>query len=101
MMRAYSPFFQTLHDETAPAGTLGRGTHYSVLRAVVFHDAKSRPLKTAAYADFAIVWDEDHDTRVIEPVEILYRSGLLPAFPIIGERKGTLNAIVSDEVETE
>lgn len=30
---SYCPFFQTLHDETRPVGNLGRGTHYSVLRA--------------------------------------------------------------------
>ena len=40
-MTQYSQFFQTLHDELTPTGTLGRGTHYSILRAVVFHDAEA------------------------------------------------------------
>jgi hypothetical protein len=89
-MRAYSPFFQTLYDETAPVGSLGRGTHYSVLRATVFHDALAEPLKEARFLDFAVVWDEDHDERVLLPIERLYRSGDLSSFIIYGERKGTL-----------
>jgi hypothetical protein len=79
-MPKYSEFFQTLYDEQGPTIGLGRGTHYSVLRAVVFHDETGEPLPDARFTDFAIIWDEDHDTRVIDPIEDIYCRGLLPSF---------------------
>jgi hypothetical protein len=95
-MQKYSDFFQTLHDETRPTGYLGQGTHCSVLRATVFHDETARPLRRARFADFAVIWDADHDMRVIEPIEEIYRRGLLSSFIIFGERKGSFTAIPSD-----
>lgn len=94
-MRTYSPFFHTLHDETAPVGSLGRGTHYSVFRATVFHDEFAEPLETAKFLDFAVIWDEDHDERVLLPIERLYRSGGLSSFIMFGERKGMFFCHVS------
>lgn len=96
-MNKYSEFFKTLHDEIDPTGYLGRGSHYSVLRAVVWHDSLQRPLRKAAYLDLAIIWDEDHDLRVIEAVELLYFSGLLTSAVFVGERKGSFTLIVSDQ----
>ncbi|MEA5467558.1 hypothetical protein [Spirulina sp. 06S082] len=96
-MNKYSDFFKTLHDEVQPTGYLGRGSHYSVLRAVVWHDCLQRPLNTAAYLDFAVIWDEDHDTRVIEVIELLYFARLLTPAIIVGERKGAFSLIVSEE----
>jgi hypothetical protein len=97
-MQKYSDFFKTLHDETSPTGHLGRGTHYSVLRAVVFHDARGKPLPEGQFADFAVIWDEDHDPRVIEPIEKIYRRGLLSSFPMFGEHKGVFTAILSNQI---
>jgi Bacterial RNA polymerase, alpha chain C terminal domain len=96
-MRTYSDFFKTLHDETSPTGYLGRGTHYSVLRAVVFHDPMGIALSEGQFADFAVIWDEDHDARVMEPIEEIYRRGLLSSFLMFGEHKGTFTAIVLDK----
>ena len=53
-MRQYSPFFQTLYDELAPVGQLGHGTHYSVLRCVVWQDETRMPIPIASALDFAI-----------------------------------------------
>ena len=97
-MGKYSDFFKTLHDEQSPTGYLGRGTHYSVLRAVVFHDATGKPVAKAQFADFAVIWDEDHDDRVIEPIEKLHRCGLLPCFLMFGERKGTFTAVLANDI---
>src|SRR5712691_5373222 len=94
-MQTYSPFFKTLHDETSSTGYLGRGTHYSILRAVVFHDPMGRPLSEGQFADFAVIWDEDHDVRVFEPIEEIYRRGLLSSFIMFGERKGCFTAVLS------
>jgi hypothetical protein len=99
-MHIYSPFFQTLHDERRPTGSLGRGTHYSVLRAVVFHDENGRPLPEGRFCDFAVIWDEDHDERAIEVLEKIYFSGLLSSFLIFGERKAFFTGIVPSGVLT-
>jgi hypothetical protein len=98
VMQTYSDFFKTLHDETSPTGYLGRGTHYSVLRAVVFHDPMGEPLPEGQYADFAVIWDEDHDTRVMEPIEEIYRRGLLSSFVMFGEHKGVFTAILLNKI---
>jgi hypothetical protein len=95
---SYSPFFQVLHDEKAPVGYMGRGTHYSVLRAVVWQDEDLKPLKVARLLDFAVIWDEDHDERVINVIEDLYFKGLLPPARFIGERKGSLSVLVPKDL---
>jgi hypothetical protein len=91
---SYSPIFQTLHDETRPVGQLGRGTHYSVLRVPIWQDEWLNPLPQGALLDFAVIWDEDHDERVIEAIEALYFGGLLAPVRIIGERKGSLCVLI-------
>jgi hypothetical protein len=50
------------------------------------------------FHDFAVIWDEDHDTRVIAVIENLYVRGLLPLVLAIGERKGNVTALVSPPV---
>lgn len=42
-----------------------------------------------------MIWDEDHDTRVIEVIEEIYMAGLLSPVQFIGERKDTLTVIVA------
>lgn len=91
----YSTLFSCLHDETGPVGSLGRGTHYSVLRSVEWLDVVRKPLATPQIHDFAVIWDEDHDTRVIPAIERIYMAGLLSPVQFIGERKGFLSVIVA------
>lgn len=93
-MKTYSPYFQTLHDETHPIGQLGRGTHYSVLRATVWHNERRKSLDKAHNLDFAVIWDEDHDERVIRAAEDLYVRGWLPSAIFIGERKAGLSFLM-------
>lgn len=89
-MKRYSHMFSTLHDEDKPVAPLGRGTHYSVLRAVIWDpDPKAPPY----YHDFAVLWDEDHDDRVIWTVEQLYIRRMLSPILMIGERKGSITAL--------
>ena len=95
-MQKYSEFFQTLHDETSPTGQFGRGTHYSVFRTLVWRDDVGSSLDEARYHDFSVIWDEDHDARVFEAIEILHRKGLLAAAVFVGERKGVFTLLVSD-----
>lgn len=103
-MQTYSPFFQTLYDQEAAVGTLGRGTHYSVLRATVFHDEQGKVISPNIYHnaiskfhDFAIIWDEDHDTRIVDIIEKIYQEGLLACFSFFGERKASFTALYTFE----
>jgi hypothetical protein len=92
---AYSTLFSCLHDEPEPVGQLGRGTHYSVFRSVEWLDVIRAPLALPQVHDFAVIWDEDHDTRVIEVIEAIHMAGLLSPIQFIGERKGSLTVIVA------
>ena len=98
MSQQYPPFFQILHDEAAPVGHLGRGTHYSVFRCVNWVDEFNVHMLVASYQTFAVVWDEDHDTRVMEAVLKLYTAGLLGSALIVGERKGSFSYLMRDDV---
>src|SRR5256885_14169437 len=91
---SYSSFFQTLYDETRPVGNFGRGTHYSVLRVPIWQDELLNPLPQAVLLDFAVLWDEDHDKRVVQAIEEIYFAGLMGPVLFIGERKGSLNVLI-------
>lgn len=91
----YSSLFACLYDEPAPVGHLGRGAHYSVFRSVEWLDVVCAPLLLPQVHDFTVVWDEDHDTRVIDVIEDIFMAGLLSPIQFIGERKGTLTVIVA------
>jgi hypothetical protein len=92
-MRQYSEFFQTIYDEHEPSAGVGRGTHYSVLRA---RDTKFQ--EKEVFFDFLILWDEDHDTRVIEVLENLYNQQRLRDYIIFAERKGCFYAVLPPHV---
>ena len=94
---SYYPFLQTLYDETRPVGNLGRGTHYSVLRAPVWHDELLNRLDRCAFLDFAVIWDENHDGLVIDAIRMFYVAGLLSPIRYIGERRGTLSVILAPD----
>jgi hypothetical protein len=92
--RQYSTLFTCLHDEPSPVGTIGRGAHYSVFRAVERRDALRRLTASPLVHDFAVIWDEDHDERIIDAVERIYMADLLFPAQFIGERKGSLTVLV-------
>lgn len=94
-MRQYSHFFSVLYDEPGPVGNLGRCTHHSVIR---IFSRRPGGRFTGIFNDVAIIWDEDHDTRVITAIEIMIINGLVHGYDIlfIGERKGMLSIIVRE-----
>ncbi len=89
----YSTLFTTIYDQPEPVGQIGRGTHYSVLRSVEWFDFMWNPLKTPQIHDFAVIWDEDHDKRIIKRIEKMYMDNLLAPVQFIGERKGCFTVI--------
>jgi hypothetical protein len=92
--RQYSTIFSCIHDEAGPLGSLGRGAHYSVFRCVEWVDVLLRPLSRQKIHDFAVIWDEDHDDRVMEAIEQIYLAGLLAPVLFIGEKKGNLTVVL-------
>lgn len=89
----YSSLFSTVYDQPGPTGYLGRGAHYSILRCAEWFDVELKRQATAHVHDFCVVWDEDHDRRVIDVVEAIYASGLLAPIQFIGERKGMVSIL--------
>ena len=85
-MKSYSHVFSTLPDEQEPVGLLGRGTHYSILRALIWgHEPR--------FHDFAVIWDDDHDERIVWCAEQLLLNRLLGEALVVGERKGNLTIL--------
>ena len=58
-------------------------------------DFERRQLAHPQIHDFAVIWDEDHDERVIDVIERIYMAGLLSPVQFIGERKGGLSIILA------
>lgn len=92
---SYSTLFSCLHDEREPVGYVGRGTHYSVFRSVEWLDVERRQLAKPQTHDFAVIWDEDHDERIIDVIERIYMAGLFSPVQFIGERKGGLSIVLA------
>ncbi|KGB55946.1 hypothetical protein FG91_00830 [Sphingopyxis sp. LC81] len=90
----YSQFFACLHDQAGPVGHIGRGTHHSVFRSIQWRDIDGDFRDSGRIHDFAVIWDEDHDTRVVEIAEQLHMAGLLWPVVFIGERKGMLTLLL-------
>lgn len=95
---AYSSLLSTIHDEKHPIGNIARGSHYSVFICAQWLNEHLEPdYKYHANTQrFSVIWDEDHDERIIPVIEHAYMSGLLAPVKFIGERKGILTIIVSD-----
>lgn len=99
-MHSYSPLFQTIYDEQQQSSKLGRGTHYSILRAITWKDENLNTLPRAKYLDFAVIWDEDHDDRVISVLEKMYIEGYLSIGTLFGERKAVFSFVLHDDFKT-
>lgn len=89
----YSPFLHCIYDEPDPTGHIGRGTHYSVVQALSWRSEKGELRQQASVQNVAIIWDEDHDERIIPCVEALLMAGLLHSISMIGERKGGVTIV--------
>lgn len=87
-LKQYSPFFDTIADESSSNTILGigRGHHFSVLQ-----------VKNTRHR-FIVVWDEDHDERVISVIEGFLLDQTSVKFKDViafGERKGNLSIITT------
>lgn len=89
----YSTLFHCIYDEQS--SKTRRFPHYSVFRAVDSRDVCQKPTDTPHIHDFAVIWDEDHDTRIIQVIEEMLMAGLLPGVQFIGEHKGLMSVILA------
>ncbi|MCS6038242.1 hypothetical protein LNQ52_33090 [Klebsiella pneumoniae subsp. pneumoniae] len=55
--------------------------------------------KSPKVQKFAIIWDEDHDTRIVDVLEIALMRNLLGPVVFAGERKGSLNIVLSPDFD--
>ncbi len=97
----YSPFFNTLYNEKTFVGQrgeghLGRGQHYSILSTVQWLDVHGNPLPGPNKQKFSVIWDEDHDIRVIKVLEAAYIENILSPVLYIEEKKGCVHVITKD-----
>lgn len=90
----YSHLLSCLHDQPGPVGRLGRGVHHSVFRSTQWRAIDGDVLSAPRVHDFAVIWDEDHDVRVIGVAERLHLAGLLWPVCFIGERKGSVTLLL-------
>ena len=95
--RHYSHLLSCLHDQPAPIGAIGRGAHHSILRSVQWRALDGGACKGGRIHDLAVIWDEDHDERIIGVVERLHLAGLLWPVVFIGERKGNVTILLAHD----
>jgi hypothetical protein len=89
----YSTFFTCLHDEDRQLGSSLPA--YSVFRAIDSRDVTRKPTDRPRVHDFIVIWDDDHDTRIIAVLEEMLMAGILPGVQFISEHKGTLSIILA------
>lgn len=89
---AYSNIIACVYDEPEGLGNL-YGYHYSVFRTVVLVNEAGNVLPRNQLHHCAVIWDDDHDTRIISVVEQLYIANLLRTIAFIGEHKGEVNVL--------
>jgi hypothetical protein len=95
VLTPYSPYFMTLREESVKPTKDGLfSNHYSILRAPVPHLSNGENF--AAFTDFSIIWDRDHDTRIIFFAELLLHLNALSDILLLRETKGQLVVISSD-----
>jgi hypothetical protein len=92
-MRTYSSFFHCLFDQPLPPGRPYGA--YSVFRAIDSRDVEQRPAALPHVHDFAVIWDEDHDARIIPVIEEMLMAGILPGVQFLGEHKGQLTIVLA------
>lgn len=95
-MRQRSPCFEMIYDESAPANLIGSDIHYSVVQCLQWFDTNGKQFQDgrAKLQDIGILWDGDHDTRVMDVLAAAYLRKLLAPVLFINEHKGHLTILL-------
>lgn len=97
---SYSTIFHTVYDQPSPVGvlTLGHGNHFSVLSCPQWRGIlNENTLGEVRNQMVGVIWDEDHDTRVIGVLERAYINRLMAPVMFVGERRAKLRVVVQDD----
>lgn len=90
----YSEFFRTEYDQQQNVGALG--AHYSILSLPLI----SKPDSPVELQRLAVIWDQDHDERIITLLEAAYFKGLLaPGILYLAEHKGHVTVITNRDFD--
>ncbi len=90
----YSDFFRTEYDEQYNVGSLE--AHYSILSAPLFI-APGTPI---ALQRIAVIWDHDHDERIITLLEAAFFEDLIaPCILFVAEHKGNVAVITNGDYD--
>lgn len=89
----YSYFFRTEYDEQRDIGVLE--AHHSVLSVPCLNKEESG----LDVQRIAVIWDEDHDERVIPVLEAGCFKGLLRDVLFIAEHKGAVSIIMNESTK--
>lgn len=96
----YSKVLYTEYDQPTVIGTLGHGNHYSILSFPQWRGLLNEPERREVRNQrIGVIWDEDHDTRVIRVIERAYADRLMAPVLFVGECKAYLRVVVQDEFE--
>ena len=91
-------FFKSLHYKISPAGKSKQNKHFSVLRAGPSSNMPPNFEDISTYQAFVIIWEKEHNIKVIKIVEKLYSERLLSPILFIEERKGFLTIIIDKKI---
>lgn len=89
--------FSCLHEEPAHSNSLDREVHHSVFRAALGLKLNGVRKNKIYVQDFAVLWDEDHDKRVILVAEALLVENMFSHVLFIGEREGSLSLVLNTD----
>ena len=74
--------------------------HYSVYQVVEWLDLGGNLTAPAKLKNFTIIWDYDHDERILDVVDSLYLNGLLHPVLFAGESEGVLRLVLDSNCHT-
>ncbi|WP_157078277.1 hypothetical protein [Sphingobium abikonense] len=94
----YSNLFSCLYDQKGSIETNGGNPPYSVFRSTQSRNKAGDTTCEMTIHDFAVIWDEDHDERVICAIERLHLLGLLWPVVIAFESRGLLTLVLQGDL---
>jgi hypothetical protein len=66
------------------------------LRNLTWIGKNNETMKKAMAHDFAIIWEKDHDERIIPAILRMYTNNLFGAAMIVGVRRGVLTYLIDN-----
>lgn len=88
-MKKYSNYFRTI------AETKNEYEGYTIFNALIWQNSKLEFDGVAKNYNFAVIWDDDFDCRIMALIETFYIKGFLPSVIMFEEHKGSVTAVLN------